>query len=73
MLATDPKGSPRLRYIFLDVEASKVMVLEEKVKVNVTQLLHHIKSNLAAQRVPIFMIPPSYTSDLTAWLSNRSL
>jgi len=42
------------RFIFLDVEAAKVMVLEERVKGYVENLLRHIKSNLvvnAGQRV----------------------
>ena len=42
------------RFIFLDVEAAKVMVLEERVKGYVQSLLRHIKSNLvvnAGQRV----------------------
>jgi hypothetical protein len=36
------------RYLFLEVESSKRMVLEEKVKADVKELLHHIESRLVS-------------------------
>ena len=35
------------RYIFLNVEAARVMVLEAKVKTDIQKLIHLIKSGLS--------------------------